>query len=169
MKDYIEQVKRSESVDFEEIKRRFSEQKTIRMAHAALGLTTEVGEFVDVVKKQLFYGRLPDLKNCIEELGDICWYLGIAMDVLGTNFDEVQQLNIAKLRKRYPEKFTEDNAINRDIENEMKVFSSDKCLLCGNARHLDESECPTVQRDLEVKRQVELARIHSKLKDEQST
>ena len=51
------------------------------------------------------------------------WYQAIACDVLGTTFEIEQERNIAKLSARYPDKFTEDKAINRDLETERKVLS----------------------------------------------
>jgi hypothetical protein len=37
------------------------------------------------------------------ELGDICWYIAQACMALGTNFDEILQMNYEKLSARYPE------------------------------------------------------------------
>lgn len=123
--NYIKEVLRTESIDFEAIQRRISDIEGIRMLHAALGCCTESAEFADVVKKWLFYDEQPDLNNAAEELGDMCWYIGIALDVLGTTFEEIQRKNIAKLRVRYPEKFIEEDAVNRDTEKEITVYNKE--------------------------------------------
>lgn len=95
-----------------------------RLLHAALGMVTEAGEFADAIKKNLFYGKDVDLTNLIEELGDMFWYIAIACDALEVSFEEVQRINIEKLKKRYPKKFTQDKAINRDLEAERKVLEN---------------------------------------------
>lgn len=41
-----------------------------------------------------------------------------ACALLGLNFMEILNTNIEKLKKRYPEKFTEEGAINRDLDSE---------------------------------------------------
>lgn len=83
------------------------------LLHAALGLSGEVGEFADALKKHFFYGAPLDRANCKEELGDILWYIALGAAALGTTLGELAEQNIAKLRKRYPEKFTEQLAAAR--------------------------------------------------------
>ena len=90
----------------------------LRLLHVGMGLATEAGEFMDALKRYVFYGKELDTVNLIEELGDVTWYLRIACDVLGVSLAEVIQKNVDKLRKRFPDKFTEDKAVNRDLEEE---------------------------------------------------
>lgn len=89
---------------------------TLRLLHASMGLGTEAGEFADDLKKHIFYGKELDPEHLKEELGDLLWYIGIAADVLGTSVQEIMRDNIAKLKKRYPEKFTEQDALERKDE-----------------------------------------------------
>lgn len=96
----------------------------IRLRHAADGLTTETGELVDSLKKWCFYGKNLDHDNLIEELGDILWYVALACNALNATMERVMEKNIAKLRARYPDKFTSENAINRDLEAEKKALNS---------------------------------------------
>ncbi len=93
-----------------------------RLLHAGIGLATESGEFLDALKKHIFYGKPLDRTNLKEEAGDLMWYIAIALDELGSSFEEVQATNIAKLRARYPEKFTEELAENRDLKTERKIL-----------------------------------------------
>jgi len=86
--------------------------------HAALGVASEAGEFADPVKKAIFYGKPVDLVNMDEEVGDILWYLALYCNTRGIIMGELMDRNIAKLRKRYPEKFTEDGAIARADKSE---------------------------------------------------
>ena len=72
---------------------------------AALGLTAESGEFTEVVKKILLQGKPYNEENVFHmkrELGDICWYLAQACMALDTTFDEVIEMNVDKLKARYP-------------------------------------------------------------------
>ena len=72
---------------------------------AALGLTAESGEFTEVVKKILLQGKPYNEDNVFHmkrELGDICWYLAQACMALDTSFDEIMEMNVDKLKARYP-------------------------------------------------------------------
>ena len=72
---------------------------------AALGLTAEAGEFTEVVKKIILQGKPYNEENIFHmkrELGDICWYLAQACMALDTSFDEIMEMNVDKLKARYP-------------------------------------------------------------------
>ena len=72
---------------------------------AALGLTAESGEFTEVVKKIILQGKPYNEDNIFHmkrELGDICWYLAQACMALDTTFDEIIEMNVDKLKTRYP-------------------------------------------------------------------
>jgi len=121
-KNYISHAKRTEP-DYTNVIGRVVNPKTLRLLHGAMGLVTESAEFLDVMKKYLFYGKPMDIVNMKEECGDLFWYLAILADEMGeANFTNMLQTNIAKLRERYPEKFTEDNAINRDLNAERAIL-----------------------------------------------
>ena len=76
-----------------------------RLLTAALGLTAEAGEFTEVVKKIVLQGKPYNEDNVFHmkrELGDICWYLAQACMALDTTFDEIIEMNVDKLKARYP-------------------------------------------------------------------
>ena len=76
-----------------------------RLLTAALGLTAESGEFTEVVKKIILQGKPYNEENVFHmkrELGDICWYLAQACMALDTTFDEIIEMNVDKLKARYP-------------------------------------------------------------------
>lgn len=98
----------------------------LRALHSCLGLATEVGELTDVYKKFVFYGKPIDFTNVAEEIGDVMWYLAIICNDLEISFEEVQQKNIAKLRQRFPEKFTETDANVRDLQAERDILEGYK-------------------------------------------
>ena len=90
----------------------------IRLLHGSMTLTTESGELADAIKKSVFYGKELDLVNLAEEVGDVLWAVAIICDELGVSIEEVMEANIYKLRKRYPDKFKEGDALNRDLTSE---------------------------------------------------
>ena len=76
-----------------------------RLLTAALGLTAEAGEFTEVVKKIILQGKPYNEDNVFHmkrELGDICWYIAQACMALDTTFDEIIEMNVEKLKARYP-------------------------------------------------------------------
>ena len=76
-----------------------------KLLTAALGLTAESGEFTEVVKKIILQGKPYNEDNVFHmkrELGDICWYLAQACMALDTSFDEIIEMNVDKLKARYP-------------------------------------------------------------------
>jgi NTP pyrophosphatase (non-canonical NTP hydrolase) len=111
---------------------RMSRAKFARLMHGAMGLTTEAGEFMDALKKHAMYGKALDEVNLKEELGDMLWYVALVANTLGVEMATIMATNIAKLRTRYPEKFTEAAALTRDLEAERKVLESPEllCIYC---------------------------------------
>jgi len=121
--NYIELATKTESQPTPEMNHRM--EHNTRLLHAAFGLCTEAGEFLDALKRHIFYNTPFDETNAQEELGDIMWYMAIACDVLNISFEQVQEQNIAKLKTRYPDKFNEDKAANRDLDKERAVLVRD--------------------------------------------
>lgn len=81
--------------------------------NAALGLSGEVGELNDILKKWIFHEKQLDIDHAKKEAGDICWYLAMLCKSFGWNFDEIMQINIDKLKARYPEGFDTYRANHR--------------------------------------------------------
>ena len=84
-----------------------------RILNGVLGLAGESGECVDMVKKHLFQGHELDKEHMAKELGDVAWYLAVAADAIGYDLETIMQMNVDKLRKRYPDGFDADKSINR--------------------------------------------------------
>jgi NTP pyrophosphatase (non-canonical NTP hydrolase) len=122
--NYIPDVLRTENKNYDEMAQRFNSSDIIRLTHAGMGLSTETGELLDVLKKHIFYGKPIDWVNLEEEVGDVLWYLALILDLLDISFEEVMKKNIDKLRLRYPNKFTKDDAINRNLEAERSLLES---------------------------------------------
>jgi NTP pyrophosphatase (non-canonical NTP hydrolase) len=82
--------------------------------NAALGLSGEVGELNDMIKKFVFHQKPMDESHFKRELGDICWYLAMMCEACEYNLEDIMQINIDKLKARYPEGFDITKANNRD-------------------------------------------------------
>ena len=76
-----------------------------RLLTAAVGISAEGGEFMEIVKKMLFQGKPwteDNKKHLIIELGDVMWYVMQACAALDVSLDDVVAGNVDKLKKRYP-------------------------------------------------------------------
>ena len=76
-----------------------------RLLTAAVGISAEGGEFMEIVKKMVFQGKPwnhDNREHLIIELGDVMWYVMQACAALNVTLDEVIEGNVEKLKKRYP-------------------------------------------------------------------
>ena len=112
--DFVAKVTSEPSMDLDALKRSFddiesnSNIKTARLLTADLGLGSETGEFVEIVKKMILQGKPPSDENIFHmkrELGDIMWYWTTACASLDLDPFEVINENQKKLEARYGEKF----------------------------------------------------------------
>lgn len=114
--DYIKDtVHPLENTNEQTMAEAFYDRNFARLLHASIGLNTEQAELQDAIKKYLMYGKTIDTVNIIEELGDIMWYVGLAMDSLGTTLEEVLAKNSSKLKARYGDRFTHQAALDRNL------------------------------------------------------
>lgn len=72
------------------------------LTNCALGLASESGQVIDLIKNYTFKGKELDKQQLIHEMGDVLWYLSQIAEWADIPFDEVAQKNIAALNKRYP-------------------------------------------------------------------
>ncbi len=96
----------------------------MRIIHGILGCVTEVGELADGLKRHLYYGQDIDVVNIKEELGDLCWYIALLLYAIDSSWEEIWNMNIDKLQKRYPDKFTAHDAVNRDLNEERDTLEN---------------------------------------------
>ena len=54
-----------------------------------------------------------DREHLAKELGDVAWYLAVSADALGYTLEEVLEMNVEKLRARYPEGFEIERSLTR--------------------------------------------------------
>lgn len=111
-KTYTEECRRTEArSDWDSVA--VKGEDDVRLLHTVMGISTEAGEVLDILKKDIFYNREFDRIHFLKELGDVMWYVAMAADIVDSSLEEVMQMNIDKLRARYPEKFTTELANHR--------------------------------------------------------
>jgi NTP pyrophosphatase (non-canonical NTP hydrolase) len=84
-----------------------------RLMDAAAGLVEEAGEVLGLVRKNAFMGHPLDTQRATIELGDALWCLTAAAGALGVSLEEIARANIAKLRKRYPDGYSNERSVKR--------------------------------------------------------
>lgn len=93
--------------------------------HAAMGICGEAGELIDHMKKVTFNNKDLDEKYLVAELGDICWYMNLMITALGTTWEHVFDVNIAKLSARFDGlQYSHDSANNRDLDAEKAAMAA---------------------------------------------
>ena len=86
------------------------------LLNGVMGLCGESGEVIDILKKHLSQGHELNKEKMAEELGDVAWYLAETAYALGYDLEEILQMNIEKLQKRYPDGFRVEDSLNRKDE-----------------------------------------------------
>ena len=86
------------------------------LLNGVMGLCGEAGEAIELMKKHQHQGHALDREALLRELGDVAWYLAETAWALDATLEEVCQGNIDKLRKRYPEGFSQEKSLHREKE-----------------------------------------------------
>lgn len=134
LSEYQKQAARTEG-DYPTVAERFVNDKEVnsfKLNHAVIGITGEAGELASAIQRAYYYGQGVDKANIVEELGDLLWYIALACNTLGVEMSDVMNRNIAKLQKRYPDKYTDAHAAeqNRNRVAEREVIIAPKCQYC---------------------------------------
>ncbi len=83
--------------------------KEIAIATFGLGIAGEAGDVASCIKKTFAHGN-NQTTGIRENLGDTLWYAAMICNFFGWNFEEILEENVEKLKKRYPEGFTIEDA-----------------------------------------------------------
>lgn len=94
-----------------------------RIAHGLVGIMTEASELAEALLVGLESGEIDPI-NIQEETIDINWYQAILHDALNLSWEKGLDNNIAKLKSRYPDQFTQEAAEKRDISAERIILES---------------------------------------------
>lgn len=96
---------------------------TLNLLHAAVGMSGESGEVLDMVKKHWVYGKELDKDKLVLELGDTMYYLQAAANEIGVSLDEIVRRNMEKLTKRFGSTYSDQAAIERADVNDTKQIA----------------------------------------------
>ena len=87
------------------------------LLQGVMGMSGESGEALDIVKKIMFQGHELNettKEHLIRELGDVLWYVATTAEALNVPLETVMQVNIDKLRARYPKRFDAERSQHRE-------------------------------------------------------
>ncbi|MEG1523848.1 MAG: nucleoside triphosphate pyrophosphohydrolase family protein [Clostridia bacterium] len=88
-----------------------------QLQNGIMGLCGESGECADILKKYLFQGHPLDPEHIAKELGDIAWYLSLSATAIGYDLETILQMNVDKLKARYPDGFNTEQSLHRNAED----------------------------------------------------
>ena len=80
--------------------------------HALHGMVGEIGELNSIYQK-VFQGHNDTSEHYKKELGDLLWFIAEYCGAWGWKLDDVMEMNIEKLKERYPEGFSADKSLHR--------------------------------------------------------
>ena len=110
--EFVRQTTSPASSDFAQLLVRMSELEEThcadvpRLLTAALGVSAESGELVEIIKKVFLQGKpyTEETKiHILKEFSDVMWYLAQLCIAMDTTFEEIMKINYDKLSARYPE------------------------------------------------------------------
>ena len=139
--EWIKQTESYTDLALKTLNKDVFEQKDL-ILNASLGLSGEVGEVNDIIKKYMYHGHKLDddtKEKIILELGDVCWYVALmAWAIDKTKFEDVLNKNIEKLEKRYHGEFSTEKSVNRkdDSDNSCEEKKND----CDRFHKIDYDE-----------------------------
>lgn len=82
-----------------------------------MGLNGEAGECIDILKKHLFQNHALDVEHMAKELGDVAWYLAVSAKAIGYDLETIMQMNVDKLKVRYPDGFDTEHSLHRNNDD----------------------------------------------------
>ncbi len=100
------------------------EKHILGMIHGVLGLITESAEIAEALLLKIEQNKDFDMVNIVEELGDLEWYMAMLYRTVGGTPEQAKTANIAKLKARYGDKFSEEAAITRNTKEEYKIMTN---------------------------------------------
>lgn len=87
--------------------------KEQQISNMIFGANGELGEVTDILKKHLYQGHEINKQHLAEEIGDTLFYIVNLCSIYDINIEDVLQMNVDKLKKRYKNGFSIESSINR--------------------------------------------------------
>ena len=102
--------------EYQQAAQRTASTKTTddKILNGIMGMCGEIGEVADILKKYLFQGHEFDREKMIKECGYVIWYVAELAAGLGMTLEDLYQLNVDKLRRRYPDGFDPERSMHRE-------------------------------------------------------
>ena len=94
-----------------------------QMLHAVLGVVTEAGELADAVKRSVGYSQPLNMENIKEECGDAIFYITRILSLMGLTLSDAMDDNMYKLNKRYPNGYTDADALSRKDKKYLAAYT----------------------------------------------
>ena len=85
---------------------------SFRRYHALHGMVGEIGEIHSIYQKE-YQGHKIEMDHLKKEVGDLLWFIAEYCTAWGWELEEIMQMNIDKLRARYPEGFDAEKSLHR--------------------------------------------------------
>lgn len=85
-------------------------------------LMSGIGQITDLFKRALFYKQTFEPILAQQAVSNIIYNVAAIANQNGFSLRDVEECNITKLKARYPEKFNEHDAVNRDTNKELEDF-----------------------------------------------
>ena len=82
--------------------------------HALHGMVAEIGELHGIYQKYYQEHEFNE-EHAKKELGDLLWFVAEYCTVNGWSLEEIMELNVEKLKARYPEGFDAQKSLNRRV------------------------------------------------------
>lgn len=80
--------------------------------HALHGMVGEIGEIHSLYQK-MYQGHEYTQEHMKKELGDLLWFIAEYCTVMEWELEEIMQMNIDKLKARFPEGFEAEKSLHR--------------------------------------------------------
>lgn len=86
--------------------------RTEQIFHSLHGMSGEIGELHSIYQK-IYQGHSFDEEHAIKEVGDLMWFIAEYCTANEWDMDDIAQLNIDKLKARYPDGFDTEKSLHR--------------------------------------------------------
>lgn len=87
--------------------------KEQQISNMIFGANGELGEVTDILKKHLYQGHEINKQHLAEEIGDTLFYIVNLCSIYNIDIEDVLQMNVDKLKKRYKNGFSIESSVNR--------------------------------------------------------
>ena len=105
------EIREFQRVSTRTLNKELSKEKQV--SNMIFGANGELGEVTDILKKHLYQGHRINKQHLAEEIGDTLFYIVNLCTVYGLDVEDILQVNVDKLKKRFPNGFEADRSINR--------------------------------------------------------